>query len=97
MNISDAADLLCTSWSKGRHLPNLPLDCRPPSRADGYAERAEWPDRLGRERADWNIAATSVAGQRHIRVSGPLVLLCHKSRFALALPQQGHWPRRAIS
>jgi putative transposase len=26
-----------------------------------------------------------------------LVLLCHKSSFALALPQQGHCPRRAIS
>ena len=26
-----------------------------------------------------------------------VVLLCHKSSFALALPQQGHWPRRAIS
>ena len=26
-----------------------------------------------------------------------LVLLCHKSSFALTLPQQGHWPRRAVS
>jgi hypothetical protein len=26
-----------------------------------------------------------------------LVLLCHKSSFALALPQQGHCPRRAIN
>ena len=26
-----------------------------------------------------------------------LVLLCHKSSFTLALPQQGHCPRRAIS
>ena len=26
-----------------------------------------------------------------------LILLCHKSSFALALPQQGHCPRRAIS
>jgi hypothetical protein len=26
-----------------------------------------------------------------------LILLCHKSRFALALPQQGHCPRRASS
>lgn len=28
---------------------------------------------------------------------GDLILLCHKSSFALNLPQQGHWPRRAIS
>ena len=26
-----------------------------------------------------------------------LILLCHKSSFALTLPQQGHCPRRAIS
>lgn len=31
------------------------------------------------------------------KLRGVLVLLCHKSSFALALPQQGHWPSRAIS
>jgi type I restriction enzyme S subunit len=30
-------------------------------------------------------------------VTESLVLLCHKRSFALALPQQGHCPRRAIS
>ena len=29
--------------------------------------------------------------------SGPVLLLCHKSSFWLALPQQGHCLRRAIS
>ena len=30
-------------------------------------------------------------------LTGALFLLCHKSSFALTLPQQGHWPSRAIS
>jgi hypothetical protein len=29
--------------------------------------------------------------------NGDLILLCHKRSFALALPQQGHCPKRAIS
>lgn len=29
--------------------------------------------------------------------TGALFLLCHKSSFALALPQHGHCPSRAIS
>ncbi len=43
-----------------------------------------------------------VAFKQHIknfatRYARALVLLCHKSNFALALPQQGHCPSRAIS
>lgn len=29
--------------------------------------------------------------------SGSLILLCHKSNFALGRPQHGHCPSRAIS
>ncbi len=32
-----------------------------------------------------------------VLILAALVLLCHKRNFALALPQQGHSPRRAIS
>ena len=39
--------------------------------------------------------ARAVSGLKPLRL--PLILLCHKSSFALALPQQGHCPRRAIS
>jgi hypothetical protein len=35
-------------------------------------------------------------GKRQDLTLDPLFLLCHKSSFALARPQQGHCPRRAI-
>jgi len=72
MNASAASQLLCASWQEGRHINALPAECRPRTRAQAYAVQAEWPGRLGHALAGWKIAATSVAGQNHIRVSGPL-------------------------
>jgi 2-keto-4-pentenoate hydratase len=42
------------------------------SRADGYAVQAEVARLSGQNVAGWKIAATSVAGQRHINVDGPI-------------------------
>jgi hypothetical protein len=53
-----------------------------------HRNNANWPieiDGLLYERQDWDLFSVA------------LVLLCHKRSFALALPQQGHCPRRAIS
>ncbi len=66
-----AAHLLAGAWLRGEHLPGLPDGCRPANRAQGYAVQALWPGVAGRV-AGWKIAATSVAGQRHIHVSGPI-------------------------
>ena len=72
-------------------LVELPQECRPASRADGYAVQAElW--RQSREVcAGWKIAATSAAGQAHIGVDGPLAgrlwrsrILADRARVALA-------------
>jgi len=54
----------------GRALADLPAGERPTNRAEGYAIQAGWIDGalLG-----WKIAATNVAGQKHIGVDGPLV------------------------
>lgn len=67
-----AALLLSNSWTSGQGVPDLPADARPNSRAQGYAVQAAWPALVGPV-GGWKIAATSVAGQRHIGVSGPLV------------------------
>ncbi|MDB5861287.1 MAG: hypothetical protein JWQ76_4976 [Ramlibacter sp.] len=72
MNASRASQLLGRSWEQSQHIAALPQDCRPASRAEGYAVQAGWAAALGREVAGWKIAATSVAGQKHIGVSGPL-------------------------
>ncbi|MEY2801234.1 MAG: hypothetical protein RL513_818 [Pseudomonadota bacterium] len=68
---TQAASLLAGAWLSGQHLQELPADSRPATRADGYAVQAQWPAIAGRI-GGWKIAATSVAGQKHIAVSGPL-------------------------
>jgi 2-keto-4-pentenoate hydratase len=67
-----ASDLLWECWTEGRRLVELPPDIRPLSRQDGYAIQAELEKRSRPPLFGWKIAATSVAGQRHINVDGPL-------------------------
>ncbi len=67
-----AARLLAGQWKAGGHREDLPADCRPATAAEGRAAQALWSRILGDLVAGWKIAATSVAGQQHIAVSGPL-------------------------
>ena len=67
-----AATLLWDAWKRGARIRSLPEDCRPRDRAEGYAIQAELVRLSGQRVAGWKIAATSVAGQRHINVDGPL-------------------------
>jgi 2-keto-4-pentenoate hydratase len=67
-----AADLLWEHWRDGRRMPALPDALRPRTRADGYAVQAALAARSAHPLFGWKIAATSVAGQRHINVDGPL-------------------------
>jgi len=70
--VTTACELLFHTWERGEHIADLPDPIRPSSRTDGYAIQALWPAQVGQRIAGWKIAATSVAGQRHIGVSGPL-------------------------
>lgn len=71
-NATIAATLLWDAWQQGSRIRSLPEDCRPRDRAEGYAIQAELVRLAGQRAAGWKIAATSVAGQRHINVDGPL-------------------------
>jgi 2-keto-4-pentenoate hydratase len=71
--ISAAAHLLWRHWTGGTRIPSLPSDIRPQTRADGYAIQAELVARFQQPVVGWKIAATSLAGQAHIGVDGPLV------------------------
>lgn len=53
-------------------MPALPEPVRPRTRAEGYAVQAELAGRSAHPLFGWKIAATSVAGQRHLDVDGPL-------------------------
>ncbi len=69
---SEAARILWEAWTQGARLPSLPERCRPRDRAEGYAIQSELVRLSGQRVAGWKIAATSLAGQRHINVDGPL-------------------------
>jgi 2-keto-4-pentenoate hydratase len=67
-----ASDLLYDLWASGRHIEQLPPELRPVTRADGYAIQTLLERHSPASLFGWKIAATSAAGQAHIRVDGPL-------------------------
>ena len=66
------AQVIWDHWQSGQVLSKLPEACRPLTAAQGYAAQAQLPTVSGREVVGWKIAATSVNGQLHINVGGPL-------------------------
>jgi 2-keto-4-pentenoate hydratase len=67
-----ASDLLWQHWQEGQRLPCLPVDIRPATRTEGYRVQAHLEARSRAQLFGWKIAATSLAGQAHIAVDGPL-------------------------
>ena len=69
---AEAAAILWEAWRQSGRIGQLPARCRPRDRAEGYAIQREVARLSGQPVAGWKIAATSVAGRRHIGVDGPL-------------------------
>jgi 2-keto-4-pentenoate hydratase len=67
-----ASDLLVGHWRDGTTLAELPVELRPKTRAEAYAIQAHLAALSANKLFGWKIAATSLAGQRHINVDGPL-------------------------
>jgi 2-keto-4-pentenoate hydratase len=67
-----ACSILWDHWHEGRRLAALPESIRPQTRAEGFAIQALLERRSAFPLVGWKIAATSKAGQAHIRVDGPL-------------------------
>jgi 2-keto-4-pentenoate hydratase len=70
--IGAAATLLWRHWTAGTRIPQLPDRCRPADRSDGYAIQAAVAALSGQRVVGWKIAATSLVGQSHIGVDGPM-------------------------
>jgi 2-keto-4-pentenoate hydratase len=68
----NASELLARCWREGSVIQALPSHVRPSSRAEGYAIQAEIEASSDKPLFGWKIAATSLAGQKHIGVDGPL-------------------------
>jgi 2-keto-4-pentenoate hydratase len=67
-----AAEILLDAWRNAAALETLPGHCRPCDGREGFAIQSEFVRLTGQEVVGWKIAATSIAGQRHLAVSGPL-------------------------
>ena len=70
--VKAAADLLWDCWQNGRRLQSIPEEVRPQTRDEGYAVQATLESRSAAPLFGWKIAATSLVGQKHINVTGPL-------------------------
>lgn len=68
----EACALLWQARQVGEVLDNLPPALQPASREAGHAVQARLEGLAASPRAGWKIAATSLAGQAHINVDGPL-------------------------
>ncbi len=67
-----ACELLYRHWADGITLESLPPELRPVDRAEGYRAQAFIEGFSNKPLFGWKIAATSINGQRHIGVDGPL-------------------------
>lgn len=67
-----ACGLLYRHWSDGTQLEELPAQLRPKDRAEAYKVQTYIEDFTTQPLYGWKIAATSINGQRHIGVDGPL-------------------------
>ena len=68
----EASELLIRHWRDGTTLESLPFPLRPETRAEGYLIQSRIERLSTKPLFGWKIAATSLAGQRHIAVDGPL-------------------------
>jgi 2-keto-4-pentenoate hydratase len=71
--VHSAAQTLWRCWTGATRIPQLPENIRPKTRADGYAVQTAVVRLFDQPIVGWKIAATSIAGQKHIGVDGPLV------------------------
>jgi len=67
-----ACALLYRNWSQGTRIDALPPELRPLDRMEGYGVQAFIEGYSGQKLFGWKIAATSISGQAHIGVDGPL-------------------------
>jgi 2-keto-4-pentenoate hydratase len=70
--ITAASRTLHDHWRAGSKLSNLDETMRPRDRVEGYAIQAAIEQYSSQPLFGWKIAATSEAGQKHIKVAGPM-------------------------
>ena len=71
-NFRETSDLLINCMAEGRSISELPKRLIPSSFEDAYAVQA-YIEKPNYPRVGWKLAATSLEGQKHIGVSGPMI------------------------
>ena len=64
--------IILECWRAGEVIDALPDACRPHTMAEGYAAQRALAAASDELVLGWKIAATSISGQRHINVDGPI-------------------------
>ena len=67
-----AARLIWDSWESGNKINDFPRNILPKSRKEAYEIQKNLEYYSNMSVIGWKIAATSLEGQKHIGVSGPL-------------------------
>ena len=67
-----AAEIIWNSWKNGKKINTLPIELTPHNRTEAYEIQETLQALSNSEITGWKIAATSLDGQRHIGVNGPL-------------------------
>lgn len=96
--LARAAAQLHELWNARGRCGGLPEAFRPATRVDGYAVQQAIATQLGQPVLGWKIAATSIDGQRHIGVDGPLAGRLYADRVSGAgakIPLDGNLMRVA--
>jgi 2-keto-4-pentenoate hydratase len=70
--ITACSIFLLDLWRKQQRCAHLPQHLAPASKAEAYAVQAVMETQSAHPLFGWKIAATSIAGQKHIGVDGPL-------------------------
>ena len=68
----EASNVIWAAWQNGYALTEFPKDLFPMTRSEAYRIQLEYAQRSSKPVFGWKIAATSLAGQQHIGVSGPI-------------------------
>ena len=67
-----AAELIWNSWESGNKIKSIPSKLAPQNRLEAYKIQENLEALSKSEILGWKIAATSLDGQKHIGVNGPL-------------------------
>ena len=87
-----SAELIWNSWESGNKIKSIPSKLAPQNRLEAYKIQKNLEALSKSEMLGWKIAATSLDGQKHIGVNGPLAgrILSNKSFKPGASVALGH-------